>query len=73
MACRGGICRDHRYQISGSADYLIHAVVEDLNHYQVLLDNLTAVEGVSKIQSNFVVKTFVQRPQSYASAPKPTS
>ncbi|WP_420963589.1 Lrp/AsnC family transcriptional regulator [Brucella sp. IR073] len=49
------------YQISGSSDYLIHAMVEDLPHYQTLLDSITAVEGVAKIQSNFVVKAFVQR------------
>jgi len=49
------------YQISGASDYLIHAMVEDLPHYQTLLDNLTAIEGVSRIQSNFVVKTFIQR------------
>ncbi|TCR80868.1 Lrp/AsnC family transcriptional regulator [Rhizobium sp. BK376] len=50
------------YQITGSSDYLIHAMVRDLPHYQKLLDSLTSVEGVSKIQSNFVVKTFVHRP-----------
>lgn len=53
------------YQISGGADYLIHAVVESLDDYQQLLDKLTAVPGVSKIQSHFVVKTFVERPLSH--------
>lgn len=58
------------YQISGNSDYLIHAEVGDLTHYQAFLDKLSAVEGVSKIQSNFVVKTVVQRPPSpAASAP----
>jgi DNA-binding Lrp family transcriptional regulator len=49
------------YQISGGSDYLIHAMVEDLPHFQTLLDSLTAIDGVSRIQSNFVVKTFIQR------------
>lgn len=49
------------YQISGGSDYLIHATVEDLAHFQALLDDLTAIDGVSRIQSNFIVKTFVQR------------
>ena len=49
------------FQVSGSSDYLIHAMVRDLAHYQELLDFLTTVPGVARIQSNFVVKTFVRR------------
>lgn len=57
------------YQISGGSDYLLHAAVEDLSHFQTLLDDLTAIDGVSRIQSNFIVKTFVQRqPQTVLEA-----
>jgi hypothetical protein len=44
-----------------SVDYLIQAIVDDLGGYQVLLDEITVVEG-AKVQSSFVVKTFVERP-----------
>ena len=49
------------YQTSGSSDYLLHAMVHDLPHYQELLDFLTTVPGVARIQSNFAIKTFVRR------------
>ena len=49
------------YQISGGSDYLVHAMVEGLPHYQKLLNKLSGLDGVARIQSNFVVKTFVQR------------
>jgi Lrp/AsnC family transcriptional regulator, leucine-responsive regulatory protein len=49
------------YQTSGSSDYLLHAMVRDLEHYQRLLDILTAAPGVARIQSNFAIKTFVRR------------
>lgn len=54
------------YQTSGISDYLIHAMVRDLPHYQQLLDFLTMVPGVARIQSNFAVKTFVRRSASFA-------
>jgi Lrp/AsnC family transcriptional regulator, leucine-responsive regulatory protein len=53
------------YQTSGGSDYLIHAMVRDLPHYQQLLDFLTTVPGVSRIQSNFAIKTFVRRSASF--------
>ena len=55
------------YQTSGSSDYLIHAMVRDLPHYQQLLDFLTTVPGVARIQSNFAIKTFVRRSASFTS------
>ncbi len=53
------------YQTSGNQDYLIHAMVRDLPHYQELLDFLTTVPGVARIQSNFAIKTFVRRSASF--------
>lgn len=49
------------YQTSGSSDYLLHAMVRDLPHYQELLDFLTSIPGVARIQSNFAIKTFIRR------------
>nr|WP_043751258.1 Lrp/AsnC family transcriptional regulator [Methylobacterium nodulans] len=49
------------FLISGNPDYLIHAVVRDLKHYQTFLDYMTTLPGVARIQSNFAVKTFVRR------------
>jgi Lrp/AsnC family transcriptional regulator, leucine-responsive regulatory protein len=47
--------------ISGSLDYLLHGTVRDLNHFQELVNCLTKSTGVSRIQSSFVMKTFVRR------------
>lgn len=58
------------YQTSGSSDYLIHAMVRDLPHYQQLLDFLTTVPGVARIQSNFAIKTFVRRSASFTDGAK---
>ncbi|GGF55300.1 AsnC family transcriptional regulator [Azorhizobium oxalatiphilum] len=49
------------FLISGSSDYLLHAVVRDLAHYQAMLDQLTTIDGVARIQSNFAVKSFIRR------------
>jgi Lrp/AsnC family transcriptional regulator, leucine-responsive regulatory protein len=49
------------FLISGSHDYMLHGAVRDLDHYQKLLDCLTTIPGVARIQSSFVVKTFVRR------------
>lgn len=49
------------FLISGSTDYMLHAAVRDLAHYQATLDYLTTLPGVARIQSNFAVKTFVRR------------
>ncbi|MEQ8742988.1 Lrp/AsnC family transcriptional regulator [Parasphingorhabdus sp.] len=50
------------FLMSGGADYLLRAVVRDLDHYRALLDDLTQVEGVAHIQSSFALKAFVNRP-----------
>lgn len=44
-----------------SADYLIKVVVEDMDAYQqFLLNKLTRIEGVSGVQSSFVLKSPIQ-------------
>ena len=50
------------FLMTGGADYLLRAVVRDLNHYRELLDELTKVEGVAHIQSSFALKAFVNKP-----------
>ena len=49
------------YQMSGGADYFLHALVRDLEHYRSLLGQLTRLEGIAHIQSSFVLKTFLQQ------------
>lgn len=50
------------FLMSGGADYLLRAVVRDLDHYRDLLEALTRVQGVAHIQSSFALKAFVNRP-----------
>lgn len=50
------------FLMTGGADYLLRAVVRDLDHYRALLDQLTNVAGVAHIQSSFALKSFVNRP-----------
>jgi Lrp/AsnC family leucine-responsive transcriptional regulator len=50
------------FLMTGGADYLLRAVVRDLDHYRELLDDLTKVAGVAHIQSSFALKAFVNRP-----------
>jgi len=49
------------FLMTGGADYLLHVIVRDLDHYQVLLGELTRTPGVAHIQSSFALKTFVRR------------
>lgn len=49
------------FLMTGGADYLLHAVVENLDHYQKLLMELTRTPGIAHIQSSFALKTFVRR------------
>ncbi|WP_220475603.1 Lrp/AsnC family transcriptional regulator [Sphingobium terrigena] len=49
------------YLMSGGSDYMLHAFVRDLEHYRLLLGQLTRLEGIAHIQSSFVLKTFTQR------------
>jgi Lrp/AsnC family leucine-responsive transcriptional regulator len=48
------------YLITGqSADYLLKVVVPDLNAYQsFLLGKLTCINGVSSVQSSFILRTI---------------
>jgi len=49
------------FLMTGGSDYLLHAIVRDLSHYQTLLAELTRIPGVAHIQSSFALKTFVRR------------
>lgn len=49
------------FLMTGGADYLLRAVVRDLDHYRDLLENLTQIPGVAHIQSSFALKSFVNR------------
>ncbi|KTC83527.1 Lrp/AsnC family transcriptional regulator [Legionella cincinnatiensis] len=50
------------YMITGqSADYLLKVIVPDLNAYQTfLLDKLTRINGVSSVQSSFILRTICE-------------
>ena len=50
------------FLMTGGADYLLRAVVRNLDHYRDLLDNLTTIPGVAHIQSSFALKSFINRP-----------
>lgn len=48
--------------MTGTADYLLRVIVEDLPAYQAfLVGTLTRIPGVSNIQSSFALKPVVQR------------
>lgn len=49
------------FLMTGGSDYLLHAIVRDLDAYQLLLTELTKTPGVAHIQSSFALKTFVRR------------
>jgi len=51
------------YLITGSqSDYILKLATRDLEHYQqILLDKLTALEGVNSIISNFIIRQPVSR------------
>jgi len=45
------------FHIAGNADFLLKVVVKDMNAFQQFaLDKLTSFEGVSNIQSSFVIE-----------------
>ncbi|KTC90519.1 Lrp/AsnC family transcriptional regulator [Fluoribacter dumoffii] len=48
------------YLITGqSADYVLKVIVPDLNAYQsFLLDKLTRINGVTSVQSSFILRTI---------------
>jgi DNA-binding Lrp family transcriptional regulator len=49
------------FLMTGGSDYLIRAVLPDLDAYQDLLSALTRIPGVARIQSSFAVKTVIKR------------
>jgi Lrp/AsnC family leucine-responsive transcriptional regulator len=49
------------FLMSGGADYLLQVVVRGLDHYQLLLGQLTRTGGVAHIQSSFALRNFVHR------------
>lgn len=49
------------FMMTGGADYLLRAVVRDLEHYEMLLMKLTRIAGVAHIQSSFALKAFINR------------
>lgn len=51
------------FLITGSqSDYILKIVARDLDHYQqVLLEKLTAIEGVNSIITNFILRQPVNR------------
>lgn len=55
------------FQMSGGADYLLRAVVRDLDHYRALLDVMTSIEGIAHLQSSFALKAFINRPSPIVS------
>jgi Lrp/AsnC family transcriptional regulator, leucine-responsive regulatory protein len=49
------------FLMTGGADFLLHVIVRDLDHYHELITELTKTRGVAHIQSSFALKTFVRR------------
>jgi len=51
------------YMITGqSADYLLKVIVPDMEYYQdFLLGHLTRIEGVTGVQSSFIMRKVVER------------
>lgn len=46
------------HALTGEMDYLLHIVVEDLNHFsRLLLDRLLGDAGVADVNSSFVLRT----------------
>ena len=49
------------YALTGDMDYLLHVVVEDLDHFsRFLLDRLLNDSGVADVNSSFVLRTVKQ-------------
>lgn len=58
------------FLMTGGADYLLRAVVRNLDHYRDLLESLTQIPGVAHIQSSFALKSFVNRSAPLLSSKK---
>lgn len=50
------------FLMTGGVDYLLRAVVRDMEHCRDLLEKLTTIGGVAHIQSSFALRAFVNRP-----------
>ncbi|HJU39790.1 MAG TPA: Lrp/AsnC family transcriptional regulator [Tahibacter sp.] len=49
------------HALTGDMDYLLHVVVEDLDHFsRFLLDRLLNASGVADVNSSFVLRTVKQ-------------
>lgn len=45
------------YALTGDMDYLLHVVVQDLEHFsRFLLDNLLNASGMADVNSSFVLR-----------------
>ena len=50
------------HHLAGSADYLLKVVVADIRHYeQFVIEKLTALPYIGKIQTSFVLSTLKQK------------
>lgn len=46
------------FHVSGTYDFLLHIIVEDMNAYQrFVVEKLAIIEGISNIQSSFVMES----------------
>ena len=46
------------FNVSGNFDFLLKVAVEDINQFQIFInEKLSVVEGISTIQSSFVINT----------------
>ncbi|WEK42008.1 MAG: Lrp/AsnC family transcriptional regulator [Candidatus Sphingomonas colombiensis] len=52
------------FLMTGGSDYLLRAVVRDLEHYRELIETITRIDNVGRIQSNIALKSFVNRTAS---------
>ena len=49
------------FALSGEMDYLLHVVVEDLEHFsRFLMDRVLKLDGVANVKSSFVLQTIKQ-------------
>lgn len=49
------------HALTGDMDYLLHVIVEDLDHFsRFLLDRLLNDSGVADVNSSFVLRTVKQ-------------
>lgn len=49
------------YLMTGDADYLLRIVVNDLPHYQTVVDRMAQIPDVNQIKSSFSLRPVVQR------------